>query len=63
MEGWKKLLHPDDRVRMEHYFRDEVIDQAQPFNEEYCILRHDDHTKHWVHGLGMLEFDEYNNPM
>lgn len=63
MEGWKKLLHPDDRVRMEHYFRDEVIDQAQPFNEEYCILRHDDHTKHWVHGLGMLEFDEYNNPI
>jgi diguanylate cyclase (GGDEF)-like protein/PAS domain S-box-containing protein len=57
IEGWKKLIHPDDWVRVNHHFQDEVIRQKKPFNQEYRIIRNDDFKERWVHGLGKLEFD------
>ncbi|MBU1216736.1 EAL domain-containing protein [bacterium] len=56
-KGWEKLIHPDDWARMDHYFKSEVITQKKPFNQEYRIIRQNDSSERWVHGLGKLEFD------
>ena len=57
IEGWKAIIHPDERIKMDNYFRDEVLAKAQPFKQEYRIVRQSDQSVRWVHGLGKLEFD------
>jgi PAS domain S-box-containing protein len=62
--GWMALIHPEDLAMMEHYFNDEVIGrQEKIFDKEYRILRHDDGTERWLHGLGMLEYDDRGRPV
>lgn len=61
--GWEAIVHPDDRLRMSHYLRDEVIDKGAPFSQEYRIIRHNDQCVRWVHGLGKLLFDDHNTPV
>ncbi|HEY5232490.1 MAG TPA: PAS domain-containing protein [Verrucomicrobiae bacterium] len=61
--GWVDLIHPDDRAMMTDHLRQEVLEQHQPFNKEYRIIRHDDRAERWVHGLGKLEFDDQGRPV
>lgn len=63
VEGWKALIHPDDRAIMARYFGDEVVGRGVGFDREYRIVRHDDHAERWVHGLGKLEFDGQGHPV
>ncbi|MDX1253317.1 MAG: diguanylate cyclase [Gammaproteobacteria bacterium] len=63
IEGWEALLHPDDRAMMVDYLRDEVIGQGKVFDKEYRIIRHNDHTERWVHGLGKLDFSAQGRPL
>ncbi len=60
VEGWANLIHPDDRSMMMDYFRNFVIGLRQPFAKEYRIIRQDDQSERWMHGMGMLESDEAN---
>ena len=57
LAGWEALIHPDDRQMMDSYFKDKVLGQKQVFDKVYRIVRHDDQSPRWVHGLGKLEFD------
>jgi len=61
--GWVSIVHPDERTRMDHYFRNEVITNGKFFDQEYRIVRQDDQSVHWVHGLGKLEFDTNGLPL
>lgn len=61
--GWKALVHPDEQIKMDHYIRNEVIGNHQPFDQEYRIIRQDDQSVRWVHGLGKLEFDANGLPV
>jgi PAS domain S-box-containing protein/putative nucleotidyltransferase with HDIG domain len=63
IEGWLQIIHPDDREAMAVYFTDEILKKRQPFNREYRIVRVEDSTTRWVHGLGRLEFDSDGNPV
>ena len=63
VEGWMALVHPDDRVMMGDYFKNEVLGQGRTFDKEYRILRPADHAERWVHGLGKLEFDPQGRPV
>ena len=55
--GWTDLIHPDDRTLMADYFRHAVLVQHKTFDKAYRIIRHNDHSVGWVHGLGRLEYD------
>lgn len=55
VEGWERLIHPDDRAMMDDYFKKEVVGQHKEFSKEYRIIRVDDKTERWVQGLGRLE--------
>jgi PAS domain S-box-containing protein len=60
--GWEALIHPDDRARMMDYFTKEVVNKGHPFDREYRVIRPDDQSERWVHGLGRLEFDVGGRP-
>ncbi|MCX6073467.1 MAG: EAL domain-containing protein [Campylobacterales bacterium] len=63
LNGWVNLIHPDDREMMSTYMQENIINQHQKFDREYRIIRQNDQTEHWVHGLGKLEFDDICSPI
>jgi two-component system cell cycle sensor histidine kinase/response regulator CckA len=63
VEGWLGLVHPDDQAMMGDYFANEVLGQGRAFDKEYRIVRRNDGTESWVHGLGRLEFDGRGRPV
>jgi two-component system sensor histidine kinase/response regulator len=55
-EGWRQLIHPDDRARMSDYSRDHVFRGGQPFDNEYRLIRRNDGKERWIHTVGQLIF-------
>ncbi|MEN9444470.1 MAG: hypothetical protein RIS47_1360, partial [Bacteroidota bacterium] len=55
VEGWLKLIHPDDRAFMAEYLNKEVIQPNAQFDREYRIVRQNDNCVRWVHGLGVVD--------
>jgi two-component system NtrC family sensor kinase len=63
VEGWLRLVHPDDRAAMGAHLRDHVLVRKQPFDKEYRIVRPSDGAIRWMHGLGRLDFDAGGSPI
>ena len=63
VEGWQRLMHPDDRGRMIRYFATDVVEKRGVFDQEYRIIRPSDGQVAWVHGLGQLDFDAADRPI
>jgi len=63
IDSWLALVHPDDRHYMDEYFTRYILTQHEDFDREYQIIRANDGAARWVHGLGKLEYDEYDNPV
>ncbi|MBC8004620.1 MAG: PAS domain S-box protein, partial [Verrucomicrobia bacterium] len=61
IENWLAIVHPDDRNHMKNYFREHVLNERNPFNKDYRIIRRSDNSTRWVHGLGELEIDANGN--
>jgi diguanylate cyclase (GGDEF)-like protein/PAS domain S-box-containing protein len=62
VEGWLKLVHPEERAQMDAYFLHEVVEQRKDFDREYRIIRQRDGAELWVHGMGHLDFDADGKP-
>ncbi len=62
-EGWLALIHPDDRKTVDDCVNSVLLGQRHIFDNEYRIIRHNDHAERWVHGLGKLEFDVQGAPL
>ena len=56
--GWLKIVHPQDRAAMQRYLFEDVVKGRASFDRVYRIVRVDDQTERWVHGLGKLVLDE-----
>jgi len=63
IENWLKIVHPEDREKMRHYFVDEVIAKRVNFNKECRILRINDGEMRWLLGLGKVIFDVNGEPI
>ncbi|MGZ5007615.1 MAG: EAL domain-containing protein [Methylobacter sp.] len=61
--GWLDLIHHADRDMMQNFFISEVLEQHKLFDKEYRIIRYNDQSERWVHGLGKLEFDAQGHPL
>jgi PAS domain S-box-containing protein len=55
--GWSQLIHSEDRKDTLAHFLNHVVMEKQPFDWEYRIVRVNDGSTRWVHGLGQLHFD------
>lgn len=63
IDGWEKLIYPEDVSMMDTHLKVEVIGQKKPFNKEYRIIRKSDGSLRWVHGLGKLILDKNGIPV
>ena len=63
IEGWASIIHPEWQKIMTDYFILEVIGNKTKFDKEYKIIRLNDKAVRWVHGIGNLKFDEYDQPI
>jgi len=63
IESWISIVHPDWQETMDDYLRNEVLEKKGRFDKEYKIIRPNDKSERWVHGLGDLKFDENQNPV
>ena len=63
VDGWAALIHPDDRLMVIDYLKDEILAQGQPFDREFRIVRPGDRSERWVHGFGGVKFDAAGNPV
>ena len=61
MEGWKSIIHSDDREMMDDYLNNIVSGQKKLFDKEYRFVRRYDGAVRWAHGLGVLELDPQGN--
>ena len=61
VDGWERLLHPDDRQAIGAY-RNGVITRRDVFNREYRIIRPRDGAVRWMHGLAEIECGADGNP-
>lgn len=62
-EGWMTLIHPDDRTMMVNYLKqNEAEGSDRSFDKEYRIIRHNDQSERWMHGLGKLKLDKQGHP-
>jgi len=62
-DDWVLMIHPDMRQMMNDYFITEVLGKGNRFDKEYKIIKQDNGTERWVHGIGDLKFDENNQPI
>lgn len=62
-EGWMAIVHPDERTKMDYYFKNEVLAKGQLFDQEYRIVRQNDKSVRWMHGLGKLEYNSEGVPL
>ena len=62
MAGWKAIIHPEDRDRMEALITNEVIGQGNFLDAEHRIIRQNDGAVRWVYGRGRVENDAQGRP-
>jgi two-component system sensor histidine kinase/response regulator len=55
-EGWRQLIHPEDRARMSDYSRDHVFRGGQAFDNEYRLIRRNDGQERWIHTVGQIAY-------
>ncbi|PZX13048.1 PAS domain S-box-containing protein [Breznakibacter xylanolyticus] len=58
VQGWLRIIHPDSQQEMSQYLKINIIENHEPFDREYRIIRQDTGEEAWVHGRGELIFDE-----
>ena len=63
VQGWTTIIHPDYRQEISNYLTKEVIGLRKKFDKEYKIIRKDDQSVRWVHGLGELVLNKVNQPV
>ena len=55
--SWLELAHPEDRDSLARYLTEDVIGRGQKFDLEYRIIRRNDESVRWLHGIGSLDID------
>ncbi|MEM9157779.1 MAG: PAS domain-containing protein [Verrucomicrobiota bacterium] len=63
IDGWKKLMHPDDASRVDQALTDHITNESVLFEVEYRMLAKSYEWK-WIHSIGKVtEFDGTGNAL
>ena len=63
LSGWKPIIHKDWREPVTEHFFSEVLGKKNTFDLEFKIIRQNDGSERWIHGLGELQFNDKNKPI
>jgi len=55
--GWLNIIHPDFRTEMTNYLQEQILTNHLQFDKEYKIVSIKDAQEKWVHGKGLLKFN------
>ena len=61
VEHWLALIAQESRQEARDHLK-AVIEQRQPFDHEYRIIRPNDGDERWVHGKGLLQVNDDGQP-
>ena len=61
LAGWISIVHPDWREKVKDYFHSSVVRNFK-FDMEHQLIRQNDKSERWVHAVGRLDVDEFNQP-
>ncbi|MEI7831335.1 MAG: PAS domain S-box protein [Prolixibacteraceae bacterium] len=62
LDAWASVIHPDFQYQLIDYFAQVEVEKIG-FDQEYKIIRVNDCMERWVLGLGILEYDNQENPV
>lgn len=62
-QSWDALIHPDDLAKAKHYLRRRFAAKSPTYDREYRVIRPNDHTERYIHGIGRLVLDEQGLPL
>ncbi|MDD2799220.1 MAG: PAS domain S-box protein [Bacteroidales bacterium] len=62
-EGWVSIIHPNWQQTMNDYFINEVLGKRQKFDKKYKIIRQNDRSDRWLHGVAELKYNDQNQPI
>jgi len=63
VEGWLKLIHPEDREKMKGCIKDHVREERKNAGTEFRLIRDKDKSTQWFRALSILESDSKGNPV
>jgi len=63
LAGWLSLVHHEEREEMHRYLVEDVVRAGHDFDRRYRIVRANDGSVRWVHGMGELERDASGQPI
>lgn len=63
VDGWLRMVHPDDQAMMTRHFQVDVAERHHPFDKVYRIVRPSDGEIRWMHGQGRLVLDDEEKPI
>jgi PAS domain S-box-containing protein len=63
LDGWNRIVHPDDRKMMLDYVEHHVIKGKNFFEKEYRVINKKTGSELWVYGRGELRFNKDGNPV
>jgi two-component system cell cycle sensor histidine kinase/response regulator CckA len=61
LQGWGRLVAPDQQQEMLAYY-EQIVHKRERFEKEYRIVRPNDQTERWLFGTGEVEYDA-NGPV
>ena len=56
IEEWGRLVHPDDRSRIEHKSRDAILGREPELRCEFRVIATDEHIR-WIEAVGSVDRD------
>ena len=63
LRGWASIIHPDWEKIMTDYFIQGLKSNKTKIDREFKIIRQNDKSERWVHGIGNFTFNDNNQPM
>ncbi|HEY5591871.1 MAG TPA: PAS domain S-box protein, partial [Paludibacter sp.] len=63
LKGLTSLLKPEWLQSMTDYFLNEIVQKQVKFDKKFKIIRLNDKEERWLHGIGELKFNNFNQPV
>ncbi len=63
IDAWADLIHPEDRLMVIDFIKDEVVENRRPLDLAFRIVRRTDHAERWIQCFGGLEVDDDGRPL
>ncbi len=58
LNGWLKLIHPDDRKATSQFMKNTLLKEQGSFKQEYRIIDQTTHEEKWIRMIGHFKYEQ-----